>query len=160
MNAETRPKRLYLLTAMAHFAGASIFAIAFLGILGGRAHVSSLYALVLIFLNAALAILPFWLQARQGVFDLWHPMAYASFMAIIPMVVVKGLWVVLGSRYSGGLTLTPDPDRYFNLALFYSLLGYSFLMAGFYSSIGRRIGFRLPHLTNLIGAMTVFSHQQ
>lgn len=143
MRTEVARRRSYLLITLTCLGGSATL----VGILvSSQERAPNTWALVLILLNAGLAVFPFWHQARRGVFDLWHPMAYASFIAIMPMVVVKGLWVVLGARYSGGLSLTPDPGYYFALALLYSLLGYSLLMAGFYSSIGFRIGSRLRRL--------------
>jgi hypothetical protein len=105
--------------------------------------------LALIGVNITIWGLPICLQLRQRQVDFFHPLFYAAIYFALPMIVVKGVFLVLGGD-SVWLMLINNSSHFVKLALIYMALGWLAVLFGFYMPLSRTLGRRLP-LPGLIG---------
>jgi len=80
-------------------------------------------------------------QLKCKNFDLFHPLVSSALFFIIPMVLIKGTYLVLGGHTS--IDLMTNEKFIVNLTLFYFFLGWLALTIGFYSPFGQYLAYRI-----------------
>lgn len=83
-----------------------------------------------------------WLVVRSGPLDPFHPLLYSAWFYLLPMSVIKPIYLAIGN-YSPYLSTTNNPQYYLHLALLYVIVGWAALIAGFHLPFVTKIGEKL-----------------
>ncbi|MGB8951802.1 MAG: hypothetical protein WCC06_03950 [Candidatus Aminicenantales bacterium] len=113
-------------------------------------------ALTLIAGHLILIIVPLLEMHRRGIFDLFHPLMWASISYVIPYVIIKAIALVLFDFQSGFFQFLGSQQPFLNQALLYMLLGNTALWIGYYLPIGKRASRRLPRIKVEIHERRIF----
>jgi len=113
-------------------------------------------AIALIAGHLILISVPLLEMHRRGIFDLFHPLLWASLSYVIPYIIIKAAALALFDFQSGFFHFLGSLQPFLNQALLYMLLGNTALWIGYYLPLGKRASRRLPRFKMEIHEKRIF----
>jgi hypothetical protein len=98
------------------------------------------YLLPWCFLSGLVVLAPAFYYFYKGKLDIFHPLVFASLSYIFPAFVLGGVILDFGWSEPFYLSFIENPKVELPLSLFYVMIGYVGLIAGYYFPVGKKIG--------------------